>query len=88
MTSLNEIRELFFVECDEQLEQLADGLAAIEAGGGRPDPAIVNTIFRASIRSRAARPPSRWTPSQVLPTHSRLCWTGCAPAGWTSTRRA
>ncbi|WP_245866963.1 Hpt domain-containing protein [Oceaniglobus roseus] len=49
MASLSEIRQLFFVECEEQLEQLTDGLNAIEAlpPGADPDAETVNQMFRA-----------------------------------------
>ena len=58
MTSLTEIRHIFFVECEEQLEQLTEGLDRIEAmGADSPvDFETVNTMFRAvhSIKGGAA----------------------------------
>ena len=49
MTSLNEIRQLFFVECEEQLEQLTEGLNAVETAGteGPIESETINTMFRA-----------------------------------------
>ncbi len=58
MSSLSEIRQLFFVECEEQLEELTDGLDALQdaVSDGEQDPETVNTIFRAvhSIKGGAA----------------------------------
>jgi len=54
MSSLDEIKEMFFVECDEQLEALADGLAELETGDAISE--TVNTMFRAvhSVKGGAA----------------------------------
>ncbi|PZX11355.1 two-component system chemotaxis sensor kinase CheA [Palleronia aestuarii] len=58
MSSLNEIRQMFFVECEEQLEQLTDGLDTLQeaVSDGEQDSETVNTIFRAvhSIKGGAA----------------------------------
>ncbi len=40
-----EIRASFFMECEELLEALQDGLEAMESGNG--DPEVVNVVFRA-----------------------------------------
>jgi len=42
---MQEIRASFFVECDELLEALQDGLAALEGEGD--DPETINIVFRA-----------------------------------------
>ncbi len=42
---MQEIRASFFVECDELLEALQDGLAELEGEGG--DGETINTVFRA-----------------------------------------
>ncbi|MGJ8590867.1 MAG: chemotaxis protein CheA, partial [Yoonia sp.] len=56
--SLTELRQIFFQECEEQLEDLTDGLNALEAvaDGSNPDPDEVNSMFRAvhSIKGGAA----------------------------------
>ncbi len=58
MATLDDIRQLFFAECEDQLEQLTDGLATLEAlaPGEAPDPETINTMFRAvhSIKGGAA----------------------------------
>ncbi|WP_341235388.1 chemotaxis protein CheA [uncultured Sulfitobacter sp.] len=58
MSSLTELRQIFFQECEEQLEDLTDGLNALEAvaDGSNPDPDEVNSMFRAvhSIKGGAA----------------------------------
>lgn len=58
MTSLDEIRQLFFVECEEQLEELTDGLDALDTAvtNGERDVETINTMFRAvhSIKGGAA----------------------------------
>lgn len=58
MTSLDEIRQLFFVECEEQLEELTDGLDALDTAvaNGEHDVETINTMFRAvhSIKGGAA----------------------------------
>ncbi|SFS57569.1 two-component system, chemotaxis family, sensor kinase CheA [Sulfitobacter marinus] len=58
MSSLTELRAIFFQECEEQLEDLTDGLNAIEAEVEEtsPDPDQVNSMFRAvhSIKGGAA----------------------------------
>ena len=58
MASLVEIKQLFFVECEEQLEQLNDGLSEISelSAGTDPDPETINTMFRAvhSVKGGAA----------------------------------
>ena len=58
MSSLSEIRQIFFVECEEQLEQLTDGLDALQDAepGGPEENEVVNTIFRAvhSVKGGAA----------------------------------
>lgn len=58
MATLDDIRQLFFAECEDQLEQLTDGLATLEAlpPGETPDPETINTMFRAvhSIKGGAA----------------------------------
>lgn len=43
--SMDELRETFFLECEELLESLADNLAEIDAGSG--DEETVNAVFRA-----------------------------------------
>jgi len=42
---MQEIRASFFIECDELLEALQDGLAALEGEGG--DSETINVVFRA-----------------------------------------
>ena len=42
---MNEIKEIFFQECEEQLAELETGLLAIERGD--TDPETVNAVFRA-----------------------------------------
>jgi two-component system, chemotaxis family, sensor kinase CheA len=58
MSSLTELTQIFFQECEEQLEDLTDGLNALEAvaDGSNPDPDEVNSMFRAvhSIKGGAA----------------------------------
>ena len=45
MDPMDEIRQTFFLECEDLLQALMEGLAAIE--GGDEDPETVNAIFRA-----------------------------------------
>ncbi|WP_062230519.1 chemotaxis protein CheA [Aureimonas sp. N4] len=45
MSALDEIRVVFFQECDDQLQELEDGLTAME--GGETDDDTVNRVFRA-----------------------------------------
>ena len=59
MSTLDDIRQTFFQECDELLEALNDGLTALEEAldsGAGEDPEIVNAVFRAvhSIKGGAA----------------------------------
>ncbi|WGH80142.1 chemotaxis protein CheA [Jannaschia ovalis] len=57
MAGLDDIRQTFLVECEEQLEVLTDGLSALEGEeGDAPDPETVNAMFRAvhSIKGGAA----------------------------------
>ncbi|SHJ25784.1 two-component system, chemotaxis family, sensor kinase CheA [Palleronia salina] len=58
MASLSELRQVFFQECEDQLEELTDGLAEIEdlGPGDAPDPETINRMFRAvhSIKGGAA----------------------------------
>ncbi|SEM75726.1 chemotaxis protein CheA [Palleronia pelagia] len=58
MASLSELRQVFFQECEDQLEELTDGLAEIEdlGSGDSPDPETINRMFRAvhSIKGGAA----------------------------------
>ncbi|MFT6088356.1 chemotaxis protein CheA [Sulfitobacter sp.] len=56
MTSLIELREIFFQECEEQLEDLTDGLNALDAAPEDVDPDQINGMFRAvhSIKGGAA----------------------------------
>jgi two-component system chemotaxis sensor kinase CheA len=42
---MDELRQIFFQECEEQLSELETGLLEIEGGG--TDPEIVNGVFRA-----------------------------------------
>ncbi|SFE08739.1 chemotaxis protein CheA [Roseivivax sediminis] len=58
MSSLDDIKQMFFLECDELLEALNDGLADIEASmpTGALDPEVINAVFRTvhSIKGGAA----------------------------------
>lgn len=58
MASLNELRQIFFQECEEQLEELTDGLSELELlqPDHEPDPETINRMFRAvhSIKGGAA----------------------------------
>ena len=56
MSSLIELREIFFQECEEQLEDLTDGLNALDAAPEDADPDQINRMFRAvhSIKGGAA----------------------------------
>ncbi|MET0257766.1 MAG: Hpt domain-containing protein, partial [Methylobacterium sp.] len=45
MSALDEIRVVFFQECDEQLQELEDGLTAMSEG--QTDDDTVNRVFRA-----------------------------------------
>ncbi|ETX16606.1 chemotaxis protein CheA [Roseivivax halodurans JCM 10272] len=58
MSSLDDIKQMFFLECDELLEALNDGLADIEAAlpAGELDPEVINAVFRTvhSIKGGAA----------------------------------
>lgn len=53
-SEMDEILEIFFQECDEQLQELEAGLSAIAADRAEPD--TVNAVFRAvhSIKGGAA----------------------------------
>ncbi|RJK92444.1 chemotaxis protein CheA, partial [Paracoccus aestuarii] len=54
MSDMDEFREMFFVECDELLEVLANGLRQMEAPGF--DKETVHAVFRAvhSVKGGAA----------------------------------
>src|SRR5688572_5055637 len=54
MDPMEEIKQMFFVECEEHLEALQEGLEALK--GNRDDIELVNTVFRAvhSIKGGAA----------------------------------
>ena len=58
MASLDELRQIFFQECEEQLEELTDGLSELESlqTDSDPDPETINRMFRAvhSIKGGAA----------------------------------
>ncbi|SEK72267.1 two-component system, chemotaxis family, sensor kinase CheA [Roseivivax marinus] len=58
MSSLDDIKQMFFLECDELLEALNDGLTDIEASltSGALDPEVINAVFRNvhSIKGGAA----------------------------------
>jgi two-component system chemotaxis sensor kinase CheA len=58
MSSLDDIKHMFFLECDELLEALNDGLTDIEASltSGALDPEVINAVFRNvhSIKGGAA----------------------------------
>jgi two-component system chemotaxis sensor kinase CheA len=58
MASLIELRQVFFQECEEQLEDLTDGLTALEGSEdfSNLDPEIINRMFRAvhSVKGGAA----------------------------------
>ena len=45
MDPMDEIRQTFFVECEELLEQLEEGLIAISEG--EHDEETINVVFRA-----------------------------------------
>ena len=60
---MNEIKEIFFQECEEQLAELESGL--LKLNDGDRDPETVNAVFRAvravgAADGAAGRPPSRW----------------------------
>jgi two-component system chemotaxis sensor kinase CheA len=52
---MNEIKEIFFQECEEQLAELESGL--LRLNDGDTDPETVNAVFAPCIRSRVAREP-------------------------------
>ena len=58
MASLIELRQVFCQECEEQLEDLTDGLTALEGSEdfSNLDPEIINRMFRAvhSVKGGAA----------------------------------
>jgi len=81
---LAEIRASFFIECEELLEALQDGLQTMADGAG--DAETINIVFRAahSIKGGAGAFGLEELVS-FSPTATRPCWTSCAPESWRST---
>lgn len=81
---MNEIKEIFFQECEEQLAELESGL--LKLNDGDRDPETVNAVFRAVHSIKGAPVPSVWTTWSPSPTSSRRRSIACAPTSWSRRR--
>ncbi len=82
---MNEIKEIFFQECEEQLAELESGL--LRLNDGDRDPETVNAVFRAvhSIKGGAGSSSHWmiWSPSR---TCSRPRLIAFVPTSWNRPR--
>ncbi|WP_244285183.1 Hpt domain-containing protein [Acetobacter persici] len=73
MASVNdEILQIFFQECQEQLPVLENGLSSLDSGDY--DPETVNAVFRAVHSIKGGRLPSGWSVWSGSPILLRVRW--------------
>lgn len=81
---MNEIKEIFFQECEEQLAELESGL--LKLNDGDRDPETVNAVFRAVHSIKGALVRSGWMISCRSHMCSRRHSTAFDPTGWSPIR--
>jgi HPt (histidine-containing phosphotransfer) domain-containing protein len=72
-----EIRASFFIECEELLEALQDGLQTIH--DGTDDSETINVVFRAVHSIKGGAGAFGLEALSASRIGSKPCWTKCAP---------
>lgn len=81
---MNEIKEIFFQECEEQLAELESGL--LKLNDGDRDPETVNAVFRAVHSIKGGAGAFGLMISWPSPTFLKRPSTAFAPTSWSRHR--
>ncbi len=77
-SSLDQLKQTFFEECSEALQQIETGLTEIREGGGSDD--TINAVFRSVHSVKGGAGIFGFDDLVASPTSSRRCSTPCAAA--------